>query len=90
MTSAWFLVLLLAEVALCPLSCGVGPWGVPELPWSWDHGCTWWCLLLNPLVEFRLVVQPPLPGCSVGGVNSGVLSCSLTLSLLGEKISERE
>lgn len=41
MTRASFLVLFLAGVAVYPLSHGIGPWGVPELPWSWDQGCTW-------------------------------------------------
>lgn len=35
MIGAWILVLLLPEVALYPLSCGTGPWGVPELALSW-------------------------------------------------------
>lgn len=60
MTSACFLVLLLIEVALYPLSHGVGPWRMPELPWSWDQGCTWGCLLLNHLVEFRLGILAPI------------------------------
>lgn len=56
MTKASFLVLFLEGLAVYPLSHGIGPWGVPELPWSWDQGCTWGCLLLNHLVEFRLVI----------------------------------
>lgn len=59
-TSACFLVLLLAEVALYPWSHGVCPWELPELPWSWDQECTWRYLLLNHLMEFRLVILAPI------------------------------
>lgn len=68
MTSACFLVLLLAEVALYPLSHGVGPWRVPEPP-----------LELGPRMHMGMS-----PAESSGGVQTGYISphCSV-LVLVG-------